>query len=139
MARRKLLHSPPAIKRKGPEVRRILTLPPERRSPTRQVFKPPLNAPDRKSALRGASRAGGSVKKPPEVRTGRTGPRLGFVPDRFRVHLIIRDEGYASGAPLGCPAFLATAIRGFDARKIRSVNPRPFSNGSTRAVTASTG
>src|SRR5437762_476573 len=84
IARRNLLHSPPAIKRCGPEVRRILTLPPERRSPTRQVFKPPLNAPDRKSALRGASRAGGSVKKPPEVRTGRTGlvsalPTIGSV------------------------------------------------------------
>src|SRR5439155_13730629 len=36
----------------------------ERRSPTWQVFKKaPRNAPDRRSALRGAGRVGGSVKK----------------------------------------------------------------------------
>src|SRR5438876_7539339 len=40
-----------------------LTLPPERRSPTRQLFKSTRNAPDRRSALHGASRVGGSVKK----------------------------------------------------------------------------
>jgi hypothetical protein len=32
-----------------------------------------------------------------------------------------------------------TAIRGFPARNTRSVNPRPFSNGSTLAVTSRTG
>ena len=43
-------------------MRRISTLPPERRSPIRQVFKSTRNAPERRSALRGACRVGAVLR-----------------------------------------------------------------------------
>lgn len=50
---------------------RILTLHPERRSPTRQVLNGPENAPTRRAVLQAACRVGGSVKMRP-VRCART-------------------------------------------------------------------
>src|SRR5487761_1982774 len=55
---------------------RSLTLPPERRSPTRPVVKTPENAPDRKSALHQRRRIGGSVRMRPVTSCQQENPRL---------------------------------------------------------------
>src|SRR5487761_2083572 len=46
---------------------RSLTLPPERRSPTRPVLKTPENAPDRKAEFRNVHGIGSSVRMRPSA------------------------------------------------------------------------